>query len=130
MMDWVQFFGLLVPLVALFGFLYRELKDWRGETREEMAKSDKIIEGIREEIRQQGYRSDHLYQVLLDIQKESSQRFMDMQKASEKQFMDMQKNMDQRFMDMQKESSQRFMDMQKNTDQKFYDLLKEKHESR
>lgn len=32
-MDWVQFFGLLVPIVALFGFLYKELKEWRQDRK-------------------------------------------------------------------------------------------------
>jgi len=59
-MDWVQYFGLLVPLVALFGFLYRELKDWRKETRDE-------IKEIREEIRQQSIRSDRLYEMFIDL---------------------------------------------------------------
>ena len=59
-MDWIQYFALMVPLVAFFGFLYRELKDWRRETREE-------IEGIREEIRQQATRSDRLYEMFIDL---------------------------------------------------------------
>lgn len=66
-MDWVRYFGLLVPVIALFGFLYRELKDWRSETREE-------IEGIRQEIRQQAASSDQLYQMFIDLLKDQKAR--------------------------------------------------------
>ena len=62
-MDWVQFFGILVPLIAFFGFLYRELKDWRQETREETNE-------IRKEIQQQAARSDKLYEMFIDLLKE------------------------------------------------------------
>lgn len=62
-MDWVQYFGILVPLIALFGFLYRELKDWRKETRDE-------IKSIREEINVQSQRSDRLYEMFIDLLKE------------------------------------------------------------
>ena len=66
-MDWLQFFGILVPLVAFFGFLYRELKDWRLETREE-------IKDIREEMRQQAIRSDRLYEMFIDLLKDRKGR--------------------------------------------------------
>lgn len=69
--QWIQFLGILVPLVAFFGFLYRELKDWRRETREE-------ISGIREEINQQivrtdeqAKRTDRLYEMFIDLLKET-----------------------------------------------------------
>lgn len=50
-MDWGQVIVILVPLGAFFGFIYKEMKDWRRETREE-------IKEIREEIREQAKRSD------------------------------------------------------------------------
>jgi hypothetical protein len=69
-MDWIQFFGILVPLVAFFGFLYRELKDWRLETREETKGIREEIKNIREEIRQQAIRSDRLYEMFIDLLKD------------------------------------------------------------
>jgi cell division protein FtsL len=65
--EWIQFLGILGPLVLFFGFLYRELKDCRSETREE-------IKEIREEIRQQAARSDQLYQMFIDLIKEKRDR--------------------------------------------------------
>jgi hypothetical protein len=70
MTEWLQFFGILVPLVAFFGFLYRELKDWRQETRAETKSIREEINGIREEIRQQASRSDRLYEMFIDLIKE------------------------------------------------------------
>lgn len=76
-MDWLQFFGILVPLIAFFGFLYRELKDWRVETRaetrsirEETKSIREEINGVREEIRLQVTRSDRLYEMFIDLLKE------------------------------------------------------------
>lgn len=73
-MDWVQFFGLLVPLIAFFGFLYRELKDWRLETREETKSIREEINDVREEIRQQASRSDRLYEMFIDLLKERKEK--------------------------------------------------------
>lgn len=68
-MNWLQFFGLLVPSMAFFGFLYKELKEWRVETREETKAIREEINGIREEIRQQSSRSDRLYEMFIDLLK-------------------------------------------------------------
>lgn len=66
-MDWLQFVGILILLFGLFGFLYRELKDWRRETREE-------TENIREEVRQQVARSDRLYEMFIDLLQDGKKR--------------------------------------------------------
>lgn len=71
-MDWIQYFGLLVPIVALFGFLYRELKDWRQETRTEIEGIREEMRHQREEMRQQAARSDRLYEMFIDLLKKSS----------------------------------------------------------
>ncbi len=63
-MDYIQFFGLLIPLTAFLAFIYLELKDWRQETRTE-------IQEIRKEIRQQPNRSDRLYEMFIDLLKET-----------------------------------------------------------
>lgn len=62
-MDWIQFFGILVPLSAFFAFLYKEIKDLRLETREE-------TKSIREEVQQQAARSDRLYEMFIDLLKD------------------------------------------------------------
>lgn len=35
-MSWAEYLSIMVPLTALFAFIYRELKEWRGELREEV----------------------------------------------------------------------------------------------
>lgn len=80
-MDWIQFFGLLVPMIAFFGFLYKEIKEWRKETRDETT-------AIRNEMNTQSARTDRLYEMFIDarkdmdqIRKEVDQKFYDMLKA-------------------------------------------------
>jgi hypothetical protein len=84
-MDWMQFFGLLVPMMALFGFLYRELKEWCRESREKSAsirnegRQDREvfreeIRVIREEIRSQSARSDRLYEMFIDLVKNKKEK--------------------------------------------------------
>lgn len=75
-MDWIQFFGILVPLIAFFDFLYREIKDWRLETREETKSIREEIRGIREEIRQQVTRSDRLYEMFIDLLKDRKEQIL------------------------------------------------------
>lgn len=61
--------SILVPLIAFFGFMYREMKDWKLEAREETKSIREEIEGIRVEIRQQATRTDQLYQMFIDLLK-------------------------------------------------------------
>lgn len=81
-MGWVQFFGILVPLVAFSGFLYREIKEWRLETKEEIksireesrfiqAEIREETKSIREEMQQQAARSDRLYEMFIDLLKDT-----------------------------------------------------------
>lgn len=70
-MEWPTIISILVPLFALFGFLYKELKEWRKETREEIAIMDNRF---REEIRLQADRSDKLYQMFIDLLKSQNSR--------------------------------------------------------
>jgi len=73
-MDWIQFFGILVPLIGLFGFLYKELKSWREDTRNEMKSwredTKNEINSIREEVRLQSSRSDRLYEMFIALLKD------------------------------------------------------------
>ena len=68
-MDWTALVSILaavvsilVPLITCFGFLYKEIKEWRKETREEITK-------FEEEIRIQSQRSDKLYEMFIDLLK-------------------------------------------------------------
>lgn len=61
-MTWGEYLGIIVPIIALFGFLYRELKDWRKETRDEISE-------IRKEAGEQSRRSDRLYEMFIDLLK-------------------------------------------------------------
>lgn len=66
-MTWGEYLGIIVPIVALFGFLYRELKDWRKETRDEISE-------IRKEAGEQAKRSDRLYEMFIDLLKSNQLR--------------------------------------------------------
>lgn len=65
--------SILVPIVAFFGFLYKELKEWRKETREETrsirTEIAEMRKGFQEELRLQTERSDKLYQMFIDLLK-------------------------------------------------------------
>ena len=59
-MDWSSVFIFLVPTGSFFAFIYAELRDWRRETRQEIAR-------IEEEIKIQSSRSDKLYEVVIGL---------------------------------------------------------------
>lgn len=63
-MDWIQFFSLLSTTLAGFGFLYREMKDWKKEAQEE--------------IKEQSKRTDKLYEMFIDLRRENDQKFYDL----------------------------------------------------
>ncbi len=86
---WIAIFGILVPVLTLFGgffaFVYREIKELRLDTKKETesitASIKKETETIREEIKsnreqadrlfeQQNARSDKLYQMFIDLLKD------------------------------------------------------------
>lgn len=74
----VQFFSLIVsillPLGGVLAFLYKELKEWRSETREETKEIRKEIvsqnERLDKNIATQSARSDRLYEMFIDLLKE------------------------------------------------------------
>lgn len=68
-MTWGEYLGIIVPIIALFGFLYRELKDWRKETRDEISEIRKEAGEIRKETAEQSRRSDRLYEMFIDLLK-------------------------------------------------------------
>jgi hypothetical protein len=72
-MEWTAVISILVPLVAFFGFLYKELKEWRKETREETqsirAEIAEMRKGFQDDLRLQTERSDKLYQMFIDLLK-------------------------------------------------------------
>ncbi len=59
-MEWTTIISILVPLTAFFSFLYKELKEWRKETRDE-------TKAIRIEIQEQVKRSDRLYEMFITL---------------------------------------------------------------
>ena len=63
-MDWGSILAILIPMTSLFGFIYKELKDWRKETREE--------------IQAQAKRSDRLYEMFLQNQTDIHQHLHQM----------------------------------------------------
>ncbi len=69
-MDLIQFFGLLVPMTAFFGFLYREIKEETKSIREETKSIREESERIREEGRQQAARTDKLHEMFVDLLKD------------------------------------------------------------
>ncbi len=86
--DLAQFVGLLVSvttaivtiIAATLGFLYKEMKEWRRETKTEIEdvkrelqrqaeRTDQTIERIDQEIQIQSQRSDKLYEMFIDLLK-------------------------------------------------------------
>lgn len=84
-MDWIQFGGLFVTMISGCAFLYKESKEGRKD--------------IREDMRIQSARSDRLYEMFIEIQKDSDQKFHDLRIQIEKD----RKDSDQKFYDMLKE---------------------------
>lgn len=79
-MEWATVISILIPVTAFFGFLYREQKEWRKESREDTIRiSNDIrneIKEIRAEIKEihaenqeQAKRSDRLYEMFIDLLK-------------------------------------------------------------
>ena len=75
-MDWTQFvalfFTIMVPLMGASAFFYRQVNEWRMETRAETQSIRDETQSIREEIRQQVARSDRLYEMFIDLLKSQS----------------------------------------------------------
>lgn len=77
-MDWVQFLTTIGSFLAVFAFLYKELRDWRSETREESKFIREEIQEIRHGLAQQAdrtdrqaERTDRLYEMFIELVKQT-----------------------------------------------------------
>lgn len=66
-MDYFQFFTLLITMLGGFGLMYREFKQ---------AEKD-----LRDDIKTQAARSDRLFEMYLEAQKDNNQKFYDLLKG-------------------------------------------------
>lgn len=84
-MEWGQVIVILIPLVTFMGFIWKEMREWRQETRDEtnsirseIAEMRKVSQieiaemrqSFQEGMRVQSQRSDTLYQMFIDLLKE------------------------------------------------------------
>jgi hypothetical protein len=58
----IQYFAILLPILACFGFLYRELKEFKKEIKIDIAVQSKRMDT-------QSARSDKLYEMFIDLVK-------------------------------------------------------------
>ena len=64
-MDIIQFITIFATILAGFGFIYKEIKDYREDTKTETNE-------MKKEISNQAKRSDKLYEIIIQLLQKKS----------------------------------------------------------